>query len=56
MDVDTITGSVVGAAHPAIVPDTLVVDHGRIFVSEHLMSVCERLGIFGSAGAVEDGP
>jgi transposase InsO family protein len=45
MDVDTITGSVVGAAHPAIVPDTLVVDHGRIFVSEHLMSVCERLGI-----------
>ena len=45
MDVNTITGSVVGAAHPAIVPDTLVVDHGRIFVSEHLMSVCERLGI-----------
>ena len=45
MDVDTVTGPVVGAAHPAIVPDTVVVDHGRIFVSEHLMSVCERLGI-----------
>ena len=39
MDVDTITGPVVGAAHPAIVPDTVVVDHGRIFLSEHLMSV-----------------
>jgi transposase InsO family protein len=45
MDVDAVTGPVVGAAHPAIVPDTIVVDHGRIFVSEHLLSVCERLGI-----------
>jgi len=45
VDVDTATGPVLGAAHPAIVPDTLVVDHGKIFVSEHLMSVCERLGI-----------
>jgi transposase InsO family protein len=45
VDVDTVTGPVVGAAHPAIVPDTVVVDHGRIFVSEHLLSVCERLGI-----------
>ena len=32
-------------AHPAIVPETLVVDHGKIFVSEHLTSVCERMGI-----------
>jgi transposase InsO family protein len=33
------------AAGPAIVPDTLIVDHGKIFVSHHLNSVCERLGV-----------
>ncbi|BBW99213.1 integrase/transposase [Mycolicibacterium moriokaense] len=33
------------AATPAVVPDTLVVDHGRIYVSAHLNSVCQRLGI-----------
>jgi hypothetical protein len=27
------------------VPETLVVDHGKIYVSEHLTSVCQRLGI-----------
>jgi transposase InsO family protein len=32
-------------ASPAIVPETLVVDHGKIFVGEHLNSVCQRLGI-----------
>lgn len=34
-----------GAASPAIVPETMIVDHGRIFVSAHFTSVCERLGI-----------
>ncbi len=34
-----------GAATPSVVPETLVVDHGKIFVSAHLTSVCERLGI-----------
>jgi transposase InsO family protein len=33
------------AAAPAIVPETLIVDHGAIYVSDHLNSVCQRLGI-----------
>ncbi len=28
-----------------IAPDTIVVDHGRIYLSEHTLSVCRRLGI-----------
>lgn len=27
-----------------IVPDTIVIDHGKIYVSEHTASVCRRLG------------
>lgn len=34
-----------GAASPAIVPETIVIDHGKIFVSEHLTSVCQRMGV-----------
>lgn len=34
-----------GAASPAVVPETLVVDHGKIYISEHLTSVCRRMGI-----------
>ena len=30
---------------PAVAPETLVVDHGKIYVSAHLRSVCARLGI-----------
>lgn len=30
---------------PALVTDTIVVDHGKIYVSEHLNSVCQRFGI-----------
>lgn len=30
---------------PALRPDTIVVDHGRIYLSEHLNSVCQRFGI-----------
>lgn len=33
------------AATPAIVPETLVVDHSRIFVGEHLTSACRQMGI-----------
>ncbi len=29
----------------AVLPDTIVVDHGKIYLSEHTRSVCERLGI-----------
>jgi hypothetical protein len=28
-----------------VVPDTIVVDHGKIYLSEHTRGVCERLGI-----------
>jgi len=34
-----------GAASPALVPETLVVDHGKVYVSEHITSVCQRMGI-----------
>ena len=33
------------AVGPAIVPETLLVDHGKIYVSEHMTSVCQRMGI-----------
>jgi transposase InsO family protein len=45
IDPAAIDGPIRHAAGPAIVPETLVVDHGRIYVSEHLTSVCQRLGI-----------
>ena len=35
----------IGAAGPAIVPETIVIDHGKIYVSDHLTSVCQRMGI-----------
>ena len=28
-----------------LIPDTLVIDHGKPYVSEHMMSVCARLGV-----------
>jgi hypothetical protein len=30
---------------PAVVPETMIVDHGKIYLSEHLFSVCKRFGI-----------
>ncbi|MGW4371941.1 Mu transposase C-terminal domain-containing protein [Nocardia takedensis] len=45
VDVDAIEGPLRGAASPAVVPETVVIDHGKIFVSEHLTSVCQRMGI-----------
>lgn len=33
------------AATPAIVPDTVVVDHGKIYVGEQLTSACRQMGI-----------
>lgn len=38
-------GPTTGASGPAIVPDTLVIDHGKIYISDHLTSVCRRMGI-----------
>ncbi|MFJ3643773.1 helix-turn-helix domain-containing protein [Streptomyces sp. NPDC090108] len=34
-----------GLASPPLVPETLVVDHGKVYISEHLTSVCRRMGI-----------
>jgi transposase InsO family protein len=33
------------AARPACAPETLVIDHGRAFLSAHVIGVCTRLGI-----------
>jgi transposase InsO family protein len=33
------------AARPVIVPEQVVIDHGRVFVSETFARACERLGI-----------
>ena len=45
IDPEAIDGPLTGASGPAIVPETIVVDHGKIYVSEHLTSVCQRMGI-----------
>ncbi|WP_097250524.1 TnsA-like heteromeric transposase endonuclease subunit [Streptomyces sp. 1222.2] len=34
-----------GTASPALVPETIVVDHGKPYISEHVTSVCQRLGV-----------
>lgn len=30
---------------PAATPETIIVDHGRIYLSQHLFAVCERFGM-----------
>lgn len=45
VETESIDESSTMAASPAIVPDTIVIDHGKIYVSEHLTSVCQRMGI-----------
>jgi transposase-like protein len=45
VDPDAIEGPLVGAATPAMAPETIVIDHGKIYVSEHVTSVCARMGI-----------
>jgi transposase InsO family protein len=34
-----------GVSGPAMVPETIVVDHGKVYVCEHLTSVRRRTGI-----------
>ena len=34
-----------GDGLPGVAAETLVVDHGKIYLSEHVLAVCERLGI-----------
>ncbi|MFD6312013.1 helix-turn-helix domain-containing protein [Streptomyces nigra] len=43
VDVEAAVGG--GLASPPLVPETLVVDHGKVYVSEHLTSVCRRMGL-----------
>jgi transposase InsO family protein len=45
IDRGAMDGPVVAAAGPALVPETIVVDHGKVYVSEHITSVCRRLGM-----------
>lgn len=33
------------AARPVIVPDTIVIDHGKVFVSDTFTRACDRLGV-----------
>lgn len=44
LDDEKVTDSA-GGGLPAVAAETLVVDHGKIYLSEHLRSVCQRLGI-----------
>jgi transposase InsO family protein len=37
---------------PSVAAETIVVDHGKIYLSEHLMSACARLGISIQPGRV----
>lgn len=37
---------------PSVAAETIVVDHGKIYLSEHLMSACARLGISVQPGRV----
>jgi transposase InsO family protein len=45
VDVDAVGGPSAPAGGPAVVLETIVVDHGKVYVSEHVASVCARLGI-----------
>jgi transposase InsO family protein len=45
IDRGAMDGPVVAAAGPALVPETIVVDHGEVYISEHITSVCRRLGM-----------
>ncbi|WP_086764447.1 helix-turn-helix domain-containing protein, partial [Streptomyces griseiscabiei] len=53
VDVEGATGP--GLASPPLVPETLVVDHGKVYVSEHLTSVCRRMGISIQPGRLRTG-
>lgn len=45
LDVDAIDREGTRTVGPVIVPETLIIDHGKIYVSEHLTSVCQRMRI-----------
>lgn len=41
----TTTGGDGDGGLPGVAAETMVVDHGKIYLSEHVLAVCERLGI-----------
>ena len=43
------------AAGPAIVPETIVVDHGKIYVGETLTSACRQMGISIQPARIREG-
>ncbi|MBS2964779.1 transposase [Actinocrinis puniceicyclus] len=45
LDPSAIDGPMAKAAGPALAPEAIVIDHGKIYVSEHMRSVCARMGI-----------
>jgi transposase InsO family protein len=46
IDPEAIAGPIKdAAASPALAPETIVIDHGKIYVSDHVTSVCRRMGI-----------
>ncbi|KDA44892.1 Mu transposase C-terminal domain-containing protein [Frankia sp. BMG5.23] len=45
VDVERLVDAAGAPLLPSVAAETLVVDHGRIYLSEHLLSVCQRLGI-----------
>ncbi|GAB1815919.1 transposase [Mycobacterium sp. MUNTM1] len=45
IELEVVDPKCVFAATPAVVPETLVVDHGKIYVGEQLTSACRQLGI-----------
>lgn len=46
VEAEAVHGPVTGVWGPKVVPETLIVDHGKIYLSAHLTSVCRRTGIW----------
>ncbi|MEW2636546.1 transposase, partial [Streptomyces sp. NPDC048389] len=45
VEAEAVQGPVTGVWGPKLAPETLIVDHGKIYLSAHLTSVCHRMGI-----------
>jgi len=50
-----LTNAGAAASGPALTPETIVVDHAKIYVSEHLNSVCQRFGISIQPARIREG-
>ncbi|MFJ2590655.1 hypothetical protein [Streptomyces sp. NPDC087538] len=44
VEAEAVHGPVTGVWGPKLAPETLIVDHGKIYLSAHLTSVCHRMG------------